>query len=72
MELFTSIPFKIFFLNFGTDTLQGGDLDQLITSLRKSGKNLSEKLVLSYLIELTMAAEYMHRRRVLHRDLKSR
>ena len=53
-------------------TLQGGDLDVKITEFKKKGKSFEEKTVMDWIVQLTMALQYMHSRRVLHRDLKTR
>ena len=53
-------------------TLQGGDLDGKITEYKKKGKSFDEKMVMDWIVQLTMALQYMHSRRVLHRDLKTR
>ncbi|RUS72823.1 hypothetical protein EGW08_019416 [Elysia chlorotica] len=55
-----------------TEYCEGGDLDHRITDFKKSGKSIDEKTVLSWTIQLLLAVQYMHSRRVLHRDLKTR
>ncbi|GFN79182.1 serine/threonine-protein kinase nek11 [Plakobranchus ocellatus] len=55
-----------------TEYCEGGDLDHKITEFKKSGKSIDEKNVLSWIIQLLLAVQYMHSRRVLHRDLKTR
>lgn len=52
--------------------LQGGDLDMKITEHKKAKKQFDEKTVLDWFVQLLMAVHYMHSRRVLHRDLKTR
>ena len=52
--------------------MQGGDLDGKITEYKKKGKSFDEKMVMDWIVQLTMALQYMHSRRVLHRDLKTR
>nr|KAG5707857.1 hypothetical protein BaRGS_031588 [Batillaria attramentaria] len=54
------------------DILNGGDLDGKITEYKKKGKSFEEKTVLDWTVQLMMALQYMHSRRVLHRDLKTR
>lgn len=55
-----------------TEYCEGGDLDDKITALKKSGKHLEESQVIEWFIQLVLAVQYMHSRRVLHRDLKTR
>ena len=52
--------------------IQGGDLDAKINELAKTKKHLEEKIILDWFVQLVLAVHYMHTRRVLHRDLKSR
>ncbi len=40
--------------------------------LKKENKRLSEQQVLDWTVQLLSAVNYMHSRRVLHRDLKAR
>lgn len=51
---------------------QGGDLDQRFKKNKKEGIKLSEEQVLDWTVQLLSAVNYMHSRRVLHRDLKAR
>ena len=51
---------------------RGGDLDKIIIDHKKSKKTIPESLIVEWLIELLLAVQYMHSRRVLHRDLKTR
>ena len=55
-----------------TEYCEGGDLDEKISQYNKQGKKLPEPLVIEWLIQLLLAVQYMHSRRVLHRDLKTR
>ncbi|KAK7114041.1 serine/threonine-protein kinase Nek11-like [Littorina saxatilis] len=55
-----------------TEYCDGGDLDDKITEYKKKGMKFEEKTVLDWIVQLTMALQYMHSRRVLHRDLKTR
>ncbi|XP_052060793.1 serine/threonine-protein kinase Nek11-like isoform X3 [Mytilus californianus] len=55
-----------------TEYCEGGDLDAKINELAKSKKNLEEKTILDWFVQLVLAVHYMHTRRILHRDLKSR
>ncbi|XP_065827270.1 serine/threonine-protein kinase Nek11-like [Oscarella lobularis] len=55
-----------------TEYCEGGDLDGKIKKWRESGKEFDDKLILAWFIQLVMAVQYLHDRRVLHRDLKTR
>ena len=55
-----------------TEYCEGGDLDMKIADTRKKHKNIPEAQVIEWLIQLLLAMQYMHERRVLHRDLKAR
>jgi NIMA (never in mitosis gene a)-related kinase len=52
--------------------LKGGDLDVRFKKLKKENKKLNEQQVLDWFVQLLSAVNYMHSRRVLHRDLKAR
>lgn len=51
---------------------QGGDLDQKIRQWRESGRSFDEMLIIDWFIQLTTAIMYIHERRILHRDIKTR
>ena len=51
---------------------EGGDLDQRLTQLKKDNQTLDEDQIVQWLIEILLAVQYMHKSRVLHRDLKAR
>eukprot|EP00118_Oscarella_pearsei_P014030 m.117462 g.117462 ORF g.117462 m.117462 type:complete len:597 (+) comp37614_c0_seq2:26-1816(+) len=55
-----------------TEYCEGGDLDEKIKKWRSSDKEFDVKLILAWFIQLVMAVQYLHDRRVLHRDLKTR
>ena len=52
--------------------LKGGDLDQKIIECSKGKNSLDEKLIMNWFVQLLLAVHYMHQRRILHRDLKTR
>ncbi|CAF0886112.1 unnamed protein product [Brachionus calyciflorus] len=55
-----------------TEYCEGGDLDVRFKQLKKENRRLSEEQVLDWTVQLLTAVNYMHSRRVLHRDLKAR
>eukprot|EP00930_Biecheleria_cincta_P043285 TRINITY_DN29739_c1_g1_i1.p1 TRINITY_DN29739_c1_g1~~TRINITY_DN29739_c1_g1_i1.p1 ORF type:complete len:638 (+),score=95.24 TRINITY_DN29739_c1_g1_i1:103-2016(+) len=48
-----------------------GDLRQAIASKKQSNQHFSEGRVLAFLSQIALALQYIHTRRVMHRDLKS-
>ncbi|ELT89257.1 hypothetical protein CAPTEDRAFT_177924 [Capitella teleta] len=54
-----------------TEFCDGGDLGSKIVEYRERSQHLQEGQVLEWLIQLLLAVQYIHDRRVLHRDLKS-
>ncbi|XP_070574674.1 serine/threonine-protein kinase Nek11-like isoform X2 [Ptychodera flava] len=55
-----------------TEFCEGGDLDERITKAKKQGKSFEQNQVMDWFVQLALAVDYMHGRRVLHRDLKTR
>ncbi|CAF2601961.1 unnamed protein product [Rotaria sp. Silwood2] len=55
-----------------TEYCEGGDLDHRIKELKKQNRKLEEDQVVEWLIQILIAVQYMHKSRVLHRDLKAR
>lgn len=55
-----------------TEYCEGGDLDDKIKAWKKIGKRFDESLILAWFIQLVLAVKFMHEKRVLHRDLKTR
>uniref|UniRef100_H3AXS0 non-specific serine/threonine protein kinase n=1 Tax=Latimeria chalumnae TaxID=7897 RepID=H3AXS0_LATCH len=51
--------------------LQGGDLSCVIRERQNSNKLFSEVQVLEWFIQLLLGVRYLHKRLVLHRDLKA-
>jgi len=47
----------------------GGDLSQKIS--RRRGQLMEERIILSYFVQMALGLDFMHRNRVLHRDLKT-
>ena len=52
------------------DYCAGGDLAQVVKTQRDRNELLPEETVLDWLIQLALALEFVHKHRVLHRDLK--
>ncbi len=48
---------------------EGGDLFMKIN--RQRGRLLPENVILIYFVQLCRAVEYIHERKILHRDIKS-
>ncbi|XP_002742440.2 uncharacterized protein LOC100370291 [Saccoglossus kowalevskii] len=55
-----------------TEYCEGGDLDVRITKAKKEGKSFEQNQIMDWFVQLALAVDYMHSRRVLHRDLKTR
>ncbi|KAK3085292.1 hypothetical protein FSP39_001166 [Pinctada imbricata] len=55
-----------------TEYCEGGDLDQKIIECTKTKKQLDDKTIMNWFVQLLLAVHYMHQRRILHRDLKTR
>ncbi|XP_061198174.1 serine/threonine-protein kinase Nek11-like [Saccostrea echinata] len=55
-----------------TEYCEGGDLDCKINECVKNKQQLDSKLIMDWFVQLLLAVHYMHQRRVLHRDLKTR
>jgi len=55
-----------------TEYCEGGDLDVKLHHWKKTGKEVDDSVVVTWFIQLVLAVQYMHQRRVLHRDLKAR
>eukprot|EP01065_Artemidia_motanka_P043516 TRINITY_DN6041_c0_g1_i2.p1 TRINITY_DN6041_c0_g1~~TRINITY_DN6041_c0_g1_i2.p1 ORF type:complete len:331 (+),score=24.95 TRINITY_DN6041_c0_g1_i2:93-1085(+) len=49
----------------------GGDLQSLLRKQKEKGDPLSEGVVTDYLIQMCFALRHLHKRRILHRDLKT-
>lgn len=47
-----------------------GDLDYLINLRRSEKKLFPEKLILNWFLELLLSLNYIHERKILHRDIK--
>jgi NIMA (never in mitosis gene a)-related kinase len=49
---------------------EGGDLDSVITSAKKSKVKISEEKVLKWIVQIGLAIHFLHENGVIHRDLK--
>ena len=54
-----------------TEYCDRGDLHSQLSDVRRQGKVLPDRQILSWLGQLCLALRHLHRQRVLHRDVKS-
>ncbi|XP_045153391.1 serine/threonine-protein kinase Nek11 isoform X2 [Echinops telfairi] len=55
-----------------TEYCEGGDLDYKIQEYKEAGKTFPPQQIMEWFLQLLLGAGYMHERRILHRDLKSK
>ncbi|XP_073756305.1 serine/threonine-protein kinase Nek11 isoform X4 [Callorhinus ursinus] len=55
-----------------TEYCEGRDLDCKIQEYKEAGKSFLEGQIIEWFIQLLLGVDYMHERRILHRDLKSK
>ncbi|KAK2517145.1 Nek11 [Columba guinea] len=55
-----------------TEYCEGGDLDFKIQEYKESGRIFTQRQILDWFIQLLLGVDYMHERRILHRDLKAK
>nr|XP_047933934.1 serine/threonine-protein kinase Nek11 isoform X3 [Anser cygnoides] len=55
-----------------TEYCEGGDLDFKIQEYKQSGKVFTQRQIIDWFIQLLLGVNYMHERRILHRDLKAK
>ncbi|XP_009686150.1 serine/threonine-protein kinase Nek11 isoform X1 [Struthio camelus] len=55
-----------------TEYCEGGDLDFKIQEYKESGKIFTQRQITEWFIQLLLGVNYMHERRILHRDLKAK
>lgn len=50
---------------------KGGDISQKLEKLKqKPGQQIDEERIISIFIQICLALEYLHSKKILHRDLK--
>ncbi|XP_025920673.1 serine/threonine-protein kinase Nek11 [Apteryx rowi] len=55
-----------------TEHCEGGDLDFKIQEYKESGKIFTQRQIIEWFIQLLLGVNYIHERRILHRDLKAK
>ncbi|XP_027025946.2 serine/threonine-protein kinase Nek11 isoform X3 [Tachysurus fulvidraco] len=55
-----------------TEFCEDGDLECTLERLRVSGEALCESQIREWLVQMLLGVDYMHERRILHRDLKTK
>ena len=55
-----------------TEYCEGGDLAMFIKRKQQSQKKIDTATVLDWFVQLTIALKYIHQRKIIHRDLKTR
>ncbi|XP_039380048.1 serine/threonine-protein kinase Nek11 isoform X7 [Mauremys reevesii] len=55
-----------------TEYCEGRDLDCKIQEYKEAGKIFPESQIIEWFIQLLLGVNYMHERRILHRDLKAK
>uniref|UniRef100_A0A8C6Y2A0 Serine/threonine-protein kinase Nek11 n=1 Tax=Naja naja TaxID=35670 RepID=A0A8C6Y2A0_NAJNA len=55
-----------------TEYCEGQDLDFKIQEYKRSGKGFPESQIVEWFIQLLLGVNYLHERRILHRDLKAK
>ena len=58
-------------LNIVTEYADGGDLSQKLKRLKHKKIPLTEKEILNYLVQICLALNHIHKKKIIHRDLKS-
>ena len=58
-------------LNIVTEYADDGDLNQKIEKLRQKKSPFTEKEILNYLTQICLALNHIHKKKIIHRDLKS-
>ena len=58
-------------LNIVTEYADGGDLSQKLKRQKHKKIPLTEKEILNYLVQICLALNHIHKKKIIHRDLKS-
>ncbi|XP_031518729.1 serine/threonine-protein kinase Nek11 isoform X13 [Papio anubis] len=67
------LPISVLHLPFHLkECKQGRDLDYKIQEYKEAGKIFPDNQIIEWFIQLLLGVDYMHERRILHRDLKSK
>lgn len=60
------------YLNIVTSYYEGGDLYTKIKQKKSDGQMFEETKVIEWCIQICMALDYLHKRHILHRDIKTK
>lgn len=58
-------------LNIVMEYCEGGDLCSYLNTMKKYTKVLNENQIWKFFIQLSLGLDYIHKRKILHRDLKT-
>ncbi|CAH8660268.1 unnamed protein product [Schistosoma haematobium] len=50
---------------------EGGDLTNYLKQVKSKGERISEKIIGKWLVQIILATVYIHKNKILHRDLKT-
>ena len=56
--------------NIVTEFADGGNLRQKLDEQNNEGKNIDEKTLIIWLIQITLGLSYLHKKKIIHRDIK--
>eukprot|EP00039_Didymoeca_costata_P031094 m.33083 g.33083 ORF g.33083 m.33083 type:complete len:701 (+) comp8486_c0_seq2:328-2430(+) len=55
-----------------TELCEGGDLSGVVEAAKAGDRYIPESKIMKWLVQLLLALEYLHQRKVLHRDVKTK